>query len=410
MSLVYNIAIYFYGRAIALAAVLKPKAKDWIRGRENWQTNLSKLPLKQGKRIWLHAASLGEMEQGVPVLRKLKETLPDHQFIISFFSPSGYHNFKERDLADTILYMPLDTPQNAADFVSLLQPDLALFIKYEIWPNHLKALSKSGVKTMLAPAVFRDSQIYFKPYGGFFRKALKQFDAILVQDQMSHDLLDKIGVKSSVCGDSRFDQALQVKSLAYAIEELPNWINQQLCLIAGSSWPKEEELLKDLLARQRTLKVIVAPHEVAADNIQRIEGLFKEFGVSRFSTKNWDPDHRVLIIDNIGQLKKLYRYADLAFIGGGFGVSVHSTVEPAVYEIPIAFGPKHQKFIETREMLELGLAHEIENLHDLEGFIDDYHLEAKRLRFKPKMKSYLKAKIGASEKISQAVLSFLNHD
>lgn len=410
MSLVYNIAIYFYGWLIGLASLFNSKAKDWIQGRENWRKTLAKLPLKEGKRIWLHAASLGEMEQGIPVLKALRKELPDYQFIISFFSPSGYQNFKDRDLVEAIIYMPLDTPKNATDFVSLLQPDLALFIKYEIWPNHLKALSKSGVKTLLAPAVFRSSQIYFKPYGGFFRKALQQFDAILVQDQMSHDLLKKIEIKNSICGDSRFDQALQVKSLAYAVEELPNWINQQLCLIAGSSWPKEEELLKDLLTRQRELKVIVAPHEVAEENIQRIEGLFKEFGVSRFSMKHWGPNHQVLIIDNIGQLKKLYRYADLAFIGGGFGVSVHSTVEPAVYEIPIAFGPKHQKFIETREMLELGLAQEIRNLHYLEGFIDDYHLEAKRLSFKPKMKSYLKAKIGASEKISQTALSFLNHD
>lgn len=410
MQVVYNIGILLYGLAIRFTSLFNTKAKDWLKGRDDWRKEVKNLALKNGKRVWLHAASLGEMEQGIPILKSLRKDLPEHQFIISFFSPSGYQNFKERDLADAILYMPLDTPRNAADFVSLLQPDLALFIKYEIWPNHLKALEQSGVKTILAPAVFRDSQIYFKPYGRFFRKALTRFDDILVQDQWSFDLLEKIEIHSSICGDSRFDQALQIKSLPYSVEELPRWIDQKVCLIAGSSWPKEEELLKDLLTRQKELKLIIAPHEVGEENIQRIEGQFKIFGVDRFSTRNWDTQNQVLIIDNIGQLKKLYRYADLAFIGGGFGVSVHSTVEPTIYEIPVAFGPNYHKFVETKEMIAQGLAFEIENSADLNAFVNRFSKKEEQLQFKPEMARYLERKIGAANKIRRVALKLLENE
>jgi len=359
--------------------------------------------------VWLHAASLGEMEQGVPVLKALREKLSDHQFVISFFSPSGYNNFKDRELADAIVYLPLDLPKNARDFVKILKPDLAIFIKYEIWPNFLKALKKQKVKTLLAPAVFRANQIYFKPYGGFFRSALKAFDSILVQDLDSLKLINKIGLRADICGDSRFDQALEIKNSDYQVAGLNEWISNQLCLITGSSWPKEEALLVELLKQKPHLKLIIAPHEVESDNIQRVHDLFHDFGVNRFSESTWKDQNQVLIIDNIGQLKKLYRYGDLVLVGGGFGVSVHSTVEPSVYQVPIAFGPNHKKFVETKEMIAKGLAFEINNSAELSSFVEGFENKGEREAFKPKMQQYLDTKVGAAKKISEAALKHLAH-
>lgn len=392
-----------------MSAPFNPKAKDWVEGRKNWREDLEALSLKKQPIVWLHAASLGEMEQGVPVLKALREKLSDHQFVISFFSPSGYKNFKDRELADAIVYLPLDLPKNAHDFVKILNPDLAIFIKYEIWPNFLQALKKQKVKTLLAPAVFRANQVYFKPYGEFFRSALEAFDSILVQDLDSLKLINKIGLRADICGDSRFDQALEIKNSEYQVAGLNEWISNQLCLITGSSWPKEEALLVELLKQKPHLKLIIAPHEVESDNIQRIHDLFHVFGVNRFSESTWLSQNQVLIIDNIGQLKKLYRYSDLVLVGGGFGVSVHSTVEPSVYEVPIAFGPNHQKFVETKEMLAQGLAFEIQNSSDLNAFIEKFESKTSREAFKAKMQEYLNSKAGAAKKISENAFKLLGY-
>ena len=410
MGPIYYIGILCYGLLIRVASLFNVKAKDWVLGRENWRQALKDLNLQEGPRIWIHAASLGEMEQGLPILMALKNQSPNHRFVLSFFSPSGYQNFKERELADAIVYLPLDSPRNARDFIELLSPDLAIFIKYEIWPNLLQELKSQGVKTLLAPAVFRSNQIYFKVYGGFFRKALKNFDTILVQDQQSLNLIQEIGHNANVCGDSRFDRAMEIKNSPYQVEGLKDWISEDLCLVVGSSWTKEENLINEILAFQKNLKVILAPHQIEKSNIQRIVDLLNSHGVSIFSDKSWQSNNKVLIIDNIGQLKKLYRFADLAFIGGGFGAGVHSTVEAAVYEIPLSFGPNHLKFVETKEMIAEGLAYEIRESQDLSQFIQRFQNDSDRKAFSESMAEYLSMKTGATKKIAEAALKLLDND
>lgn len=409
MRALYSGGIKLYGMAIKLAAPFNEKAKNWVEGRKNWRDDLKQYRFKDAPKLWFHAASLGELEQGIPVIKLLKEKNPKFQIIISFFSPSGYLNFKDQELAEAVVYLPLDTRANARDFLEILKPDLAVFLKYEVWPNFLAELKKRGIPTVLAPAVFRPKQIYFKPYGHFFQKALKDFSAILVQDESSQSLLQSLGISGSICGDSRFDQALKVKNSAYQAEGLDTWIDGKLCLVAGSSWPKEESLLEELLVKKSELKLILAPHQVDEKNIQRLLNQFQRFGVNRFSEKQWSAGNQVLIIDNIGHLKKLYRYGQLAFIGGGFGVSVHSTVEPSVYGIPLGFGPNYHKFIEAREMVAQELAFEIQNFTDLNAFVDRFKATSDQASFKPRMESYLNQKVGAAEKITASILKLL-HD
>ncbi len=408
LHFLYNIGIRAYGLAIRIVAIFNNKAQLWLIGRKKWRSELSQLNLDEGQLLWIHSASLGEIEQGVPVIKNLRNKRPDLKVVISFFSPSGYLNFKQRELADAIIYLPLDLPKNAKDFLQLLQPDLALFLKYEIWPNFLSELKKKGIPTVLAPAVFRDDQIYFKPYGGYFRRALEHFQNILVQDQKSLELLKIIGISADICGDSRFDQAQKIKESPFELNGLDEWIDQKLCLVAGSSWPKEEELLVRLLKGNKALKLILAPHEVEPKNISRLSKEFEDFGLNLFSESAWSAKNQVLIVDNIGQLKMLYRFADLALIGGGFGQSVHSTVEPAIYEIPIAFGPNHKKFVETKEMVQQELAFEIHHFQDLDNYIKRFNPQEARAEFKPRMHQYLKQKTGAADKISKVLETLLD--
>jgi len=349
------------------------------------------------------------MEQGAPILKQLKKSLPQSRIIISFFSPSGFNNFKQRELAAHILYLPLDTPSNAKQFIDLLQPDLAIFIKYEIWINYFKVLKQNKIPLILAPSVFRANQIYFKAYArSFFKDVLANIDSILVQNIESLKLLEKHNIKGAqICGDSRFDQAIANRNEEYPSDKAKEFLEGKFCIAMGSSWGPEEDFLEQSLPLFPHLKIILAPHDVSANNIKRLENKFRKWGIDKFSDERWSLKSQILIIDNIGHLKKLYRFANFALIGGGFGAGLHSTVEAIVYGIPVAFGPKHQKFIEVAEYLKYGIGFEIHAANDLNSILRKLEDQNFRTAMRAKIDQYLLTKIGAADKISAEAIRLL---
>lgn len=405
---IYEIAIRAYKALIRLASFRSEKAKKWIEGRENWRELLASKIDPNKPRILVHAASLGEMEQGLPILKKLREAKPEHQIILSFYSPSGYEHFKESKLYDLLIYLPEDSSKNAADFASIVQAQLALFIKYEIWPNLLASLKAEDCKLVLAPAVFRPQQVYFKaPKYNWLTKSLHNFDHILVQDEASLALLSPLKLKQlSICGDSRLERAQENREQSYFSKIAQEFASQNDCIIIGSSWPKEENLGLKIL-QNTSYNLILAPHEIGPSNIERLEREFREFSPSLFTSNHLNKNSRLLIIDSIGDLKFLYRYAKLALIGGGFGKGVHSTLEAAVYQIPILFGPNHKKFPETIEMEKIGLAKMIENYKQLEAAMNNFLKPGSKQKFEDLSKLFLEQKLGASNKILHACLELL---
>lgn len=399
----YNFGLKLYELAIRIAALKSEKAKLWLDGRRNWKEELKEISKIEQPKILLHAASLGEMEQGRPILEKLRREFPHHFILVSFFSPSGYLNFKGDGICDAVIYLPIDRPKNARFFAQTLRPSIGLFIKYEIWPNLLKEFASVQCKSFLAPAQFRANQIYFKPIiGGFFRQALARFSHIHVQTQSSQQLLSQWGFRAhSLVGDSRFDRAMQISKAAFDSAEMELFRAKHQTLIVGSSWPKEEAMALELLKKEKALKLILAPHDVSAENIARILKQFGDFKLIRYSNKKHNPEARVLLVDGIGQLKYLYRFADFVLIGGGFGKGVHSTVEAAVYKIPIAFGPNHQKFPETLELIEQGFGRCVHDFEEFQSFYETYQKQIPQ--FEERYDKYLKAKLGASEKIVQDI-------
>lgn len=396
-------AINAYGQAIRLAALRSDKAQQWLKGRKNWRYEAQRIRQSDQACILLHAASLGELEQGIPILKALRKSHPQHQIIVSFFSPSGYQHFEPGPLCDGKIYLPLDRKKDAKDFAAILQPELSLFIKYEVWPNLIEALKEVGSKLVLAPAIFREHQIYFRNIrGNIFLKALQQFDHIAVQDTFSLKLLAKQGLRqTSICGDSRFDRAWENKLQKYSGPDLSGFKEQaDYCLIAGSCWPPEEKLVEQLLSEKPKFRLILAPHDVSAANLKRLTEQFEKFGLLKLSeaTPANTNSGRVILVDGIGQLKYLYRFADLALIGGGFGKGLHNSIEAAVYQIPLLFGPKNQKFPEAREMKDLGIARDVPSYESFKSAIDFFKSKNQN-ELKANIGNYVKARQGAALKI-----------
>lgn len=351
-----------YNAAMHLATPFNLKAKKKVAGLSDYWTKLENDIPPTADVIWVHAASLGELEQGWPIIKKIRSGYPDHLILLTFSSPSGLDHFENDGTIDVVHYLPVDTARNAELFVSTTAPDLAFFIKYEIWLNYLKNLQKAKIPTILAPAVFRENQIYFKGYAKkTFLPVLKGIDRILVQDQKSKELLDKHDFENvEIAGDSRFDRALEISNQPFEDNVLNDFSSEKFTIVGGSTWQEDEEILLTCLKEQRDVRLILAPHKVDDENIDRIRKLFGKNNCALYSVP---PIHfrktRILIIDKIGILSKSYRYGSAAFIGGGFQHGLHNTIEAAVYGIPLFFGPKHENFIEPQEMLDDGFAFEV---------------------------------------------------
>lgn len=368
----YNLGIHAYSGAVKAVSPFNPKAKLWARGRRDIFERLSAAIPKGERIVWVHAASLGEFEQGRPVIEAIRREKPEYKILLTFFSPSGYEIRKNYAGADWVFYLPADTQRNARRFIDIVNPEIAIFVKYEFWLNYLTCLNRKGCRTFIVSAIFRRDSIFFRRYGGAFRKALKGFEYLFVQNENSRALLAGIGVENvSVAGDTRFDR---VWSLAQAAPELPLVKafaeGAGKIFVAGSTWPPDEELLLQLINDNPLQKFIIATHEINKQHIDELTGKIAG-GAARYtsSTEKTDFSHvQVLVIDTIGILSAVYRYASYGYIGGGFGVGIHNTLEAVTFGVPVAFGPNYKRFKEANEIIELGVGRSVSTAQELEDW------------------------------------------
>ncbi len=372
MKIPYLIGIKTYGLLIFLASFFNLKAKKRFEGQRQVFSFLKKNVDGGAKYLWFHAASLGEFEQGRPIIEKLKTLHPEYKILLTFFSPSGYEVRKNYEGADLVCYLPLDTPSNVKRFLNLVKPVKAIFIKYEFWPNFLMYCTKHKIPTYVVSANFREDQVFFKWYGAKYAKILKGFEQIFVQDEVSRKLLSTIGVKKVVvAGDTRFDRVIEIAEAKKDLPLIDAFKAKGRLVIAGSSWPKDEDLLVEYLQENKEVKLLIAPHEIHESHISEIESKLNVPAV-RYSNAdvNSISKSRCLIVDSIGLLSSLYQYADVAYIGGGFGVGIHNILEAAVYGIPVVFGPNYEKFREARELVAKGGAFSVREYWQLQSTFD----------------------------------------
>ncbi len=422
----YNTGILAYQLLLQLVAPFNPKARQWVYGRREWFTNLSQKLTEdtvpgnsagsheQNNPIaWFHAASLGEFEQGRPVIEAFRIQYPHYKILLTFFSPSGYEVRKNYAGADYVVYLPADTPANARQFVNLVQPAIAFFIKYEFWYNYLRELKAANVPTVSFSAIFRPDQLFFKPYGSFYRNLLSYFDHILVQNQESVDLLKGIAISHvSKAGDTRFDRVAQVAkdrkviAIAQALKQGIDGHEQPL-LVIGSAWHADMDILIPFLNRfDQLLKVIIAPHEIHDTEIEGWRGQLTKRSVRFSQTNEDDVTHAdVLFIDNVGMLSSLYQYGEFAYVGGAFGKGLHNILEAATFGMPLFFGPNHTKFQEAVDLIREGAAFPVNTVDDLTtAFIKQYANPAEAARIS---RDYVQRNIGATAQVMQVVQQLL---
>jgi 3-deoxy-D-manno-octulosonic-acid transferase len=371
MLFLYNLFVVFASQALKLVAIFNPKIKLFVEGRKVVFPTLEQKIKPSDKTIWFHAASLGEYEQGLPVIEKIKEKFPTHKIVVTFFSPSGYEVRKNNTVADVTVYLPLDTKKNAKQFLSLVHPELVFFIKYEYWLNYLSELKELNTPTYLISGIFRENQMFFKWYGGFYRKALDTFTYFFVQNENSKKLLRQLGKANvAVSGDTRFDRVAGILEKDNSLDFISQFKNDTLTIVVGSSWPKDESLLVDFInSNKYNVKFIIAPHNIKGEQIQQLKNSISKKTIL-FSEKNDKnlADYDVFIIDTIGILTKIYSYADIAYVGGGFGnPGVHNILEPATYGVPIVIGPNYSHFTEAIALVNLEGCISISNKKELEA-------------------------------------------
>ena len=412
MTLLYRIFIGIYTLSVRIAAIFgNEKAVLFISGRKDWKQQFREVLEPDEKRIWIHAASLGEFEQGRPVIEKIKADYPDYMIVVTFFSPSGYEIRKDYPGAEYIFYLPMDTALNAKTFISMVKPVAAIFIKYEFWYNYLSLLHRKKIPVYLCSAIFRPNQAFFKFYGGWYRKILKYYDFLFVQTQKSVELLHSIGITNvMVTGDTRFDRVYSIATNAREILEIEKFVNGKPCLIAGSSWEPDEAIFcRYLLENTKGIKAIIAPHEIHESHIRSIEKLLPGKTV-RYSIwkENQQGDFSFMIIDNIGMLSSLYRYGQVAYIGGGFGKGIHNILEAATYGLPIVFGPNYLKFQEAVDLVAKGGAFNISNFEETNKILESlFSDQAYREKAGEISKTYVSQNIGATDKIVSMVMKTL---
>jgi 3-deoxy-D-manno-octulosonic-acid transferase len=342
---------------LKVIALFSPKIRLFVAGRKSVFETLTEKINPSDKTIWFHAASLGEYEQGLPVIEKIKTAFPNHKIVLTFFSPSGYEVRKNNTVVDATVYLPLDTKNNAQKFLKLVHPEMVFFIKYEYWPNYLNELKKQNTKTYLISGIFRKNQMFFKWYGGFYRNALKTFDYFFVQNESSKKLLQSIGYNNvKISGDTRFDRVVAILERDNSLDFIDQFKNDTTTIVVGSSWPKDEILLVNYINQtNEKVKFIIAPHNIKSEQIQELQKSITRKSVlfSEKSTKNL-AEFDVFIIDTIGILTKIYSYADIAYVGGGFGnPGVHNILEPATFGVPIVIGPNFSHFAEATALVNM---------------------------------------------------------
>jgi len=398
MLLIYNLIVRIYFILIFFASFFNKKAKFWINGRKN--TNYQNYP----KSAWFHFASLGEFEQGLPVLIKFRELHPGLPTVITFFSPSGFEIRKNTPYADAVYYLPLDTAHNARVFIDAIQPTIAVFTKYEYWYHFFNELHRRDIPLYIISGIFRPGQIFFKWYGGLHREMLTFVTRFFVQDEDSKQMLQTLNIdKVTVSGDTRFDRvwanAQQPKSIAGVNE----FKNGHKLFIAGSSWPQDEQLIAELVKEHANWKFIFAPHEISEEKMDNLVNSLPANTIkySQLTTHHsLLTTHQTLIIDNIGMLSSLYQYANIAYIGGGFGAGIHNTLEAAAFGLPVIFGPKYDKFKEAKDLIALQGGFSVDDEEGLKKVFTFLTEDEKRYQStSEKAKNYVKDHTGATETI-----------
>lgn len=404
MDLIYNIGISAYRFAVRIASLSNKKARNMLRGQSRTIAYLRE-NIPSGERyIWIHASSLGEFEQGRTLIETIKASHPDRRILLTFFSPSGYEVRKNYDKVDAVCYLPFDLPLNVKHFLDIVNPEMAIFIKYEFWGNYLKALKRRGIPTYIISAIFRPGQIFFKPYGGMFRSMLKCFTTLYVQNEQSRELLHSIGVDNVVvAGDTRFDRVARVRADARRFPEIERFTaDARQVLVVGSSWEPDEDLYIPYFNSHNELKLIIAPHEFDKRRLGILMSRLERPAVFYSQLTDEDDPSRFdcVIIDCFGLLSSLYRYGTMAMIGGGFGAGIHNLNEAAVYGIPVIFGPEHRKFPEAAALIDCGAGFEVRNCEDFNRVADtmtgddDCRTEAGRAA-----ERFISDNIGATPKI-----------
>ncbi len=358
MNFLYTIFISVFNALLPLLGVIRPKLKLFVNGRKTIFKTLEEKISKDDRILWFHCASLGEYEQGVPVMQKLKQEYPNHKLLVTFFSPSGYEVKKNSKLADILVYLPIDTLVNAKRFIKLAHPEIAVFVKYEFWPNYLKELKKNTIPCIVVSAAFRKEQSFFRWYGGFMRNALNNVDHFFVQDSISKKLLMQSGFDNvTISGDTRFDRVSHQIEMDNRLDFISEFIQGRLCMVIGSSWPEDEEVFIDFINNTtRDICFIIAPHEIKEGSIVALKQKLTKKAVlfsKKESVKNL-ADHTIFILDTIGYLSKVYSYADIAYVGGAMGTSgLHNILEPATFGVPIVIGKNFEKFREAKQLQKL---------------------------------------------------------
>lgn len=406
MRFLYNFIIRLYLVAVRVAAAFQPKARLWIRGRKNLFSDLEVFAKQKEPTAWFHCASLGEFEQGRPVLEAYKKHHPDHRILLTFFSPSGYEVRKNYQLANHVCYLPADTPFNARHFVSLINPTMVVFVKYEYWLNFIREITSREIPFYILSANFRPGQFFFSWYGHWFLKYLRMVTHFFVQTRDSATLLYQHGIKQvTVAGDTRFDRVSAIAAEQASLMVVEEFVSGPAeIIVAGSTWPADEDLLGKLFTdNQGKLKLIIAPHEIHEAHLKALEKQF-EGQTIRYSTalQTGSTGKRVLILDSIGMLSKLYRYGRYAYIGGGFGVGIHNILEAAVYGVPVIFGPNHHKFREALDLIASGGAFSISDFPQLSSLFRELSENpAKWQQSANAAKVYVSQRRGATEQVME---------
>lgn len=401
--ILYHLSIYFLAAIFRMAGIVNPKARLFVSGRKHLFKKLQEVTKDHSNQwVWFHCASLGEFEQGRPIIELMKEQFPDIKILLTFFSPSGYENKKEYKGADAIFYLPWDTPSNARKFVDIVNPRIALFIKYEFWYNYSAALKEKSIPLISVSCILRTDQAFFKWYGGVFRKTLQNFDHFFAQNRETIELLARLRIKGTLAGDTRFDRVHQITQYAAEIEIARNFKNNEKLLVAGSAWPEDMEVLYPMINdHPNQIKFIIAPHEISESFLKKIESSLSVKSCRYSKAGSNIADYSVLIIDNIGLLARLYRYAEFAFVGGAFGDGLHNILEAACYGIPIFFGDKnYKKYQEANDLIMRGGAFEVSEYADLKAkyellnnYPENFLLACDVTR------SYVQENLGATKKI-----------
>ena len=404
MQFLYSFFIRFYTCSIKSVSFFSKKAKLWSAGRKNIFTVLEEKCAGKENMIWFHCASLGEFEQGKPLMEKIKQQKKNVTILVTFFSPSGYEIKKNDKTADIVTYLPIDTKKNAKKFIQIVKPQKVFFVKYEFWFNYIQELTKNNIPFYYISAIFREHQYFFKSYGKWFLKQLQKCSFYFVQNENSKKLLEKHGISNViVTGDTRFDRVYAIAQQDFRLDFITDFKREKKILVAGSTWKADEELLLELFPKiSAHYQLVIAPHIVEKNHISQIKKLFHLFSVVCFSEKDAKniSDYEILIIDTIGLLSKIYKYADLSYIGGAFKTGLHNILEAAVFEKPVFFGPNFQKFNEAVELVQMGGAFSIKKPEDMIQKICSFEYDAQFYRHTCEIcKSYVAKNLGATDKI-----------